>query len=221
MSIVDNLDTFLKSIPDRVRIIAVSKTKSPEEILEVYRSGFNTFGENKVQELVKKYGELPKDINWHMIGHLQSNKVKYIAPFIRMIHAVDSLKLLKTIDKEAQKNSRIIDCLFQVRIAREETKYGLSCEEIKTLLASEEFPRLNSIRMTGLMGMATFTNDDDQVRSEFEYLRNCFHTIKTAFFPKIDSFRELSMGMSGDYTIAIEQGSTMIRIGSLIFGKRY
>jgi len=221
MSIADNIKR-LKNETDtiKVQLIAVSKTKPEEEIMEAYDAGQRAFGENMVQELVDKYEHLPKDIEWHLIGHLQSNKVKYIAPFIGMIQSVDSLKLLQEIDKHAQKHSRVIDCLLQVYIADEETKYGLGFDEAIELLRSEEFGVLKNIKIRGLMGIATNTENEKQIKEEFYELKNFFDGIKQSFFRKDDSFDTLSMGMSSDYKIAIEQGSNMVRLGSTIFGQR-
>lgn len=221
MSIADNIKR-LKNETDtiKVQLIAVSKTKPEEEIMEAYDAGQRVFGENMVQELVDKYEHLPKDIEWHLIGHLQSNKVKYIAAFINMIQSVDSLKLLQEIDKHAQKHSRVIDCLLQVYIADEETKYGLGFDEAIELLRSEEFAVLKNIRIRGLMGIATNTENEKQVKEEFYELKTFFDGIKQSFFRKEDTFDTLSMGMSSDYKIAIEQGSNMVRLGSTIFGQR-
>ena len=221
MSIADNIKR-LKNETDtiKVQLIAVSKTKSEDEITEAYDAGQRVFGENMVQELVDKYEHLPKDIEWHLIGHLQSNKVKYIAPFITMIQSVDSLKLLQEIDKHAQKHNRVIDCLLQVYIADEETKYGLDFDETIELLRSEEFTALKNIRIRGLMGIATNTENEKQIKEEFYELKTFFDGIKQSFFRKEDSFDTLSMGMSSDYKIAIEQGSNMVRLGSTIFGQR-
>lgn len=214
------LKEIRSSIPPSVELIAVSKTKPVEAIQEAYAAGQRHFGENKVQELVDKQTQLPADINWHLIGHLQSNKVKYIAPFVHLIHAVDSLKLLQEIDKEAQKNKRIISCLLQVHIAEEEHKFGLDVEELKEILESNAFVELQHVRICGLMGMATFTNSEEQIRGEFQNLYNTFQVIKSHYFKFNPDFKEISMGMSGDYEIAIEEGSTMIRVGSKIFGGR-
>jgi len=221
MSITDNL-LKIKQETDRlgVQLIAVSKTKSVEEIKEAYDAGQRAFGENQVQELVEKQEALPKDIEWHMIGHLQSNKVKYIAPFITLIHSVDSLKLLKEVNKQALKNNRSIDCLLQIYIADEDTKFGLDYDEAIELLRSEELPELKNIRIVGLMGIATNTDKEKFIREEFYELKTFFNGIKASFFRKEDSFKEISMGMSSDYKIAIEQGSNMIRLGSTIFGAR-
>ena len=220
MSVSENLKNLHQELPEEIKIVAVSKTKPEEIIMEAYRAGHKVFGENKVQELMRKYENLPKDIEWHMVGHLQTNKVKYIAPFISLIHSVDSLKLLNTIDKEASKNNRIIDCLLQLRIAKEETKYGLTFEEITDIISSKVFKELKNVRLIGLMGMATFTSDEAMISSEFNYLAKCFYELKKTFYKDSEYFRELSIGMSDDYHLAIQTGSTMIRIGSLIFGAR-
>lgn len=206
--------------PAGVRLVAVSKTHPPERILELYHQGQRIFGENRVQELVPKYEVLPKDIEWHLIGHLQSNKVKYIAPFVACIQSVDSLKLLIEIDKQAQKYGRIIDCLLQFHIAEEETKFGLDLTEAEEILQSAEFQQLENVRITGVMGMATFTDDEVQVRREFRFLKSIFEKIKNRYFPTPGHFKEISMGMSGDYKIAVEEGSTLVRIGTLLFGER-
>ena len=220
MSIASKIEEIKNSIPKNVKLIAVSKTKPAEAIMEAYNSGYRIFGENKPQELKEKYNALPKDIEWHMIGHLQTNKVKYIAPFVHLIHAVESIKLLTTINKEAEKNNRIIDLLLQIYIAKEESKFGLSKEELVNLLESEEFKNCKNIRVVGLMGMATFTNDSTIVKNEFKNLKQTFELIKEKYFAKQDSFKEISMGMSDDYKLAIEEGSTIIRVGSSIFGSR-
>jgi hypothetical protein len=199
----------------------VSKTKPIAQILELYQVGQRVFGENKVQELVEKAELMPKDIEWHMIGHLQKNKVKFIAPFVSLIHSVDSLELLAEIDKYATKNNRIIDCLIQFYIAQEDTKFGLSLQEGQELLNSKQFTQLENIRIVGVMGMATFTDNKTQVKSEFNQLKHIFDELKSTYFKNEDSFKEISMGMSDDYKIAAEAGSTMVRIGSLLFGKRF
>ena len=212
MSITEKLRTIQKNLKDEVVLVAVSKTKSNADILQAYNSGHRIFGENKVQELIQKQEALPKDIQWHMIGHLQSNKVKYIAPFISLIHGVDSFKLLEEINKRAEQNKRIIDCLLQIHIATESSKFGFEINEIKdALIAIQKFKNIN---IKGLMGMATFTNDRTQIRKEFSNLEMVFNQIRTS------EINTLSIGMSGDYKIAIENGSTMIRIGSAIFGAR-
>ncbi len=221
MSITDNLKAIKTEIETvDVKLVAVSKTKSNEEILEAYHAGQRIFGENQVQEMAEKHDTLPKDIQWHLVGHLQSNKVKYIAQFISLIQSVDSLKLLVEINKQAKKNNRVIDCLLQIYIADEETKYGLGFDEAVELLESSEFQELENVRIVGLMGIATNTENQKQVKDEFYELKNLFHGIKLAYFRKEDSFKELSMGMSADYKIAIEQGATLVRIGSDIFGQR-
>jgi len=203
--------------PSGTTLVAVSKTRSNEAILRLYEQGQCIFGENRVQELVQKYETLPKDIQWHLIGHLQSNKVKYIAPFVQTIHSVDSLKLLKEINKQAAKNERIIDCLLQMHIAKEDTKFGMNEEEVQNVLKDEAYAKMENIRITGVMGMATFTHDEQQVRSEFGHLKSIFDDLKNTFFTNNNDFQHISMGMSGDYKIAIEEGSTMVRIGSLLF----
>ena len=220
MNISNNIRKFLETIPESVKLVAVSKTKPNEAILEAYHAGQRIFGENKIQDLAKKFEELPKDIEWHMIGHLQTNKVKYIAAFVALIHAIDSLKLLKAIDKEAKKNERVIKCMLQLHIAEEDTKFGFSFNELTEILSSEDYSKLKNIKIVGLMGMATYTDDENQIRSEFQYLKTCFNELKNKYFSESKSFKELSMGMSGDYKIAIQEGSTMIRVGSLIFGAR-
>ncbi len=218
--IVKRITSLRKWLPAGVKLVAVSKTKSAGEILEAYNTGHRIFGENRVQELLSKKDNLPPDIEWHLIGHLQTNKVKYIVPFISLIHSADSFRLLKVISDESMKIRRITDCLLQFHIANEETKFGFSLDEAKEMCRSEEFGKLAGIRICGVMGMATFTSDETLVRTEFKYLRKCFDELKESFFHDNKSFIELSMGMSGDYRIAIEEGSTMVRIGSVIFGER-
>jgi pyridoxal phosphate enzyme (YggS family) len=221
MSIADNIRRLKKETdPINVTLIAVSKTKPVEEVQQAYDAGQRLFGENMVQELVEKQEHLPKDIQWHLIGHLQSNKVKYIAPFISMIQSVDSLKLLQEINKHAEKNKRVIDCLLQIYIADEETKFGLGFDEAIELLRSEELASLKHIRIRGLMGIATNTDNEKQVKDEYYELKTFFDGIKQSFFRKDPAFDTLSMGMSSDYKIAIEQGSNMVRVGSTIFGTR-
>lgn len=220
MGVSENIKHFLAyEIPSNVKLIAVSKTKSVETILEAYQSGHRIYGENKVQELVDKYHALPKDIEWHMIGHVQSNKVKHIAPFVSLVHGVDSFKLLQVINKEGEKKKRKINCLLQFHIAKEETKFGLDLVEANEFLSSAEFKSLNNVVISGVMGMATYTEDIDLIRSEFKELVYIFNQLKNTYLPTSD-FKEISMGMSGDYTIAIEEGATMVRIGSLLFGAR-
>ena len=221
MSIADNITSLKKETePVNVKLIAVSKTKTAEDIQQAYDAGQRLFGENTVQELVDKQEHLPKDIQWHLIGHLQSNKVKYIAPFISLIQSVDSLKLLQEINKQAEKNKRVIDCLLQIYIADEETKFGLGFDEAIELLRSDEYTALKNIRICGLMGIATNTDNEKQIKEEYYELKMFFDGIKASFFRKEPSFSVLSMGMSGDYKLAIEQGSNMIRVGSTIFGGR-
>lgn len=216
----ENLVTIKNSIPSHVTLVAVSKTKPNELIEEAYSSGQRIFGENKAQELKNKAEVLPKDIEWHFIGHLQSNKVKYIAPYASLVHSIDSLKLLKEVNKQALKNKRIIDCLLQFHIATEESKFGLSLEEAAELLTSNEFSSLKNIRVVGVMGMASFINSEEQVRNEFASLKHIFTQLKNSFFQQNETFKTISMGMSGDYKLAIEEGSTMVRVGSAIFGIR-
>lgn len=206
--------------PTKTTLVAVSKTKPVHKIQAMYEEGQRIFGENRVQELVEKEGQLPKDIEWHQIGHLQTNKVKYIAPFVSLIHAVDSLKLLKEINKQAAKNKRVIDCLLQFHIAEESSKFGFDEAEVKEVLSNDSFKKLDNIRIVGVMGMATFTSDEEQVKLEFRYLKDIFDRLRKTFFSTQDSFKEISMGMSGDYQLAISEGSTMVRIGSLLFGNR-
>lgn len=218
--IVATINDILNNIPTTVKLVAVSKTHPASCIQEAYDGGYRMFGESRPQELKEKQAILPKDIEWHMIGNLQKNKVKYIAPFVAMIHSVDSLSLLETIEKEGRKNDRVISFLLQLKVAKEETKSGLSLEEAVALLASDSYKEMKHVRCCGIMGMATFTDDEQLVCSEFAQLKNHFDAIKNQFFSSETSFRELSMGMSGDYTIAIEEGSTIIRVGSQIFGSR-
>lgn len=215
-----NIQKINDEISTRAKLIAVSKTKPVETVLKAYEAGQRIFGENKVQEMLGKQMALPKDIEWHLIGHLQSNKVKYIAPFVAMIHSVDSFKLLEIINKEAKKNNRIIKCLLQIFIAHEETKFGMDREEVFELLNNPEFKALDSIEICGLMGMASNTDNSDQIRNEFKGLKQLFTELKTTFFLNQKSFCEISMGMSSDYKIALEEGSTLVRVGSLIFGER-
>ena len=216
----EKLKDVKAEIPVNVTLVAVSKTKPNESIIDAYNAGQRIFGENKVQELTEKQIDLPKDIEWHFIGHLQSKKVKSIASFVSLIHAVDSLKLLTEINKQALKNDRTIDCLLQFHIATEQSKFGLSFEEAREILESDTFVELQNISITGIMGMATFTSDKNQVREEFQALENYFNVLKSHYFKFNDNFQHISMGMSGDYKIAIEEGSTMVRIGSSIFGSR-
>jgi len=219
MSIASNIDTIKKSLPEHVTLVAVSKTKPVSDLMEAYNAGQRIFGENKIQEMTDKWEEMPKDIQWHMIGHVQSNKVKFMAPYVTLIHGVDSLKLLQEIDKQALKNNRIIDCLLQIYIAEEESKFGLDESELNELLTSFEFKQLKNIRILGLMGMATFTDDQNQIKKEFRNLKSTFDSIQKLETANCQ-FNTISMGMSGDYKLAIECGSTMVRIGSSIFGGR-
>lgn len=220
MSISENLIKIKNALSDVVKLAAVSKTHSAIEIMEAYSTGHRCFAENKAQELSAKFTQLPGDIEWHFIGHMQTNKVKFIAPFVSMIHSVDSLKLLQVINKEAAKNKRVISCLLQFHIAEEDTKFGLSLEEAEELLYSESYTALKNIQIAGVMGMATFTENQEQVRREFRHLKSVFDSLKAKFFSKDPVFCEISMGMSDDYQIAIEEGSTIVRIGSSIFGSR-
>jgi pyridoxal phosphate enzyme (YggS family) len=220
MSIAENLNGLKAELPDLVELIAVSKTHPAEKVMEAYDTGHRHFGENKAQEMVAKSETMPSDIRWHLIGHLQRNKVKYIAPFVHLIHGVDSLKLLKEINKRAKQNERVIDCLIQVFIAKEDTKFGMDEKEVRTLIASTELQELEHIRVVGLMGMATNTDNTDQIKSEFKGLKQLFEDIKASDTPKHVEMNHLSMGMSGDYKLAIECGSTMVRVGSAIFGAR-
>ena len=218
--ISENIKNITATLPENVALVAVSKTKPIEDLQEAYNGGQRIFGESKIQEMVDKYDALPKDIKWHMIGHLQSNKVKYMAHFVDLIHGVDKLKTLKIINKEAEKHDRIINCLLQAKIAKEDSKFGLSFDEITTILTSEEFSELQHIKIVGLMGMATFTEDENQLKEEFTSLKNFFDSLKFTTDTKNAKLDVLSMGMSGDYQLAIENGSTMIRVGSAIFGHR-
>jgi pyridoxal phosphate enzyme (YggS family) len=219
MTIKENLNHILSQIPEHVALVAVSKTKPTEDILEAYNAGQRIFGENKIKEMADKYEALPKDIEWHMIGHVQTNKVKYMAPFVSLIHGVDSFKLLNEINKQAQKFNRVINCLLQVKIAEEDSKFGLSVEDAKSLLESNDLQLLENIKITGLMGMATFTDNENQLKSEFNKLQSAFKQFKNIQLPNLE-LKTLSMGMSGDYKIAIDCGSNMIRVGSSIFGER-
>ena len=219
MSIKDNLLKIKSSLPEHVTLVAVSKTKPVSDLMEAYNAGQRVFGENKIQEMTEKWEQMPKDIQWHMIGHIQTNKVKFMAPYVSLIHGVDSLKLLEEINKQALKNNRIIECLLQIHIAEEETKFGLNEDELENILASETFINLKNIKIVGLMGMATFTENQNQIKKEFEHLKSIFDTKKSLSIFNFE-LSILSMGMSGDYQLAIECGSTMIRIGSSIFGGR-
>lgn len=220
MSVSENLNKVRSTLPTGVKLIAVSKTKPISAIIDAYNCGQRLFGENKVQELTEKFESLPKDIEWHLIGHLQTNKVKYVASFVALIHAVDSLKLLAEINKEASKHNRIINCLLQFHIAQEDTKFGLDFDGACEILDSSDFRDMKNVHISGVMGMATYTDNTEQVSSEFGSLRNIFIELKNRYFTGDSAFSEISMGMSDDYLIAIEQGATMVRVGSTIFGER-
>ena len=215
MNISENLKSFKSELPQNVHLVAVSKTKPIEDLMEAYNAGQRIFGENKIQEMESKWQEMPQDIEWHMIGHVQRNKVKYMAPFVSLIHAVDSLKLLSEINKEAEKNERTIQCLLQIKIAEEESKFGMDKNDALQLLNCEEFKNLKNIKVVGLMGMATLTDDENQVSEEFARLKSFYDNLKDSH-----NFSVLSMGMSADYKIALKEGSNMVRIGSLLFGPR-
>lgn len=219
MSIAQNLLKIKSTLPSNLTLVAVSKTKPIADLMEAYDAGQRIFGENKIQEMAEKWEAMPKDIEWHMIGHVQTNKVKFMAPFVSLIHGVDSLKLLEEINKQAQKNNRIIDCLLQIYIAEEESKFGLDEEELSEILSSETFQEMKNIRIVGLMGMATFTDNQNQIKKEFTNLKSIFDNLQLRK-DAINRVSTLSMGMSGDYQLAIECGSTMVRIGSSIFGGR-
>ena len=219
MSIAQNLLRIKSTLPSTVTLVAVSKTKPISDLMEAYDAGQRIFGENKIQEMAEKWEAMPKDIEWHMIGHVQTNKVKFMAPFVSLIHGVDSMKLLEEINKQAKKNNRIIDCLLQIYIAEEETKFGLDEKELNEILVSEAFKEMKNIRIVGLMGMATFTDNQEQIKKEFTYLKSIFDKTNQLLTSN-SQLLTLSMGMSGDYQLAIECGSTMVRIGSSIFGGR-
>ena len=219
MTIKDNLNNIKSSLPEHVTLVAVSKTKPVSDLMEAYNAGQRIFGENKIQEMVEKHEQMPKDVEWHMIGHVQRNKVKYMADFVSLIHGVDNFKLLKEINKQAKKCNRIINCLLQIKIAEEDSKFGMSKNDASTLLQSDEFSELKNIKIVGLMGMATFTDDIAQVESEFKFLKTTFEELKQ-LETRNCKLKTLSMGMSGDYKLAIEYGSNMIRVGSSIFGAR-
>jgi pyridoxal phosphate enzyme (YggS family) len=218
--IVSNIRYLKQQIPPSVKLVAVSKTRSGADILEAYGSGHRCFGENRVQELLQKKDLLPPDIEWHLIGHLQTNKVRSVVPFISMIESVDSFRLLKFIDSAASAINRVVNCLLQIYIAGEETKFGFTMPEIHEMLGSEDFHKLHSVAICGVMGMATFTDDTDRIRKEFRFLKECFNELRIKYFEADSNFKEISMGMSGDFKIAISEGSTIVRIGSLIFGER-
>lgn len=218
--IKDNLETVRESIPSGVLLVAVSKTKPVEDLMEAYEAGQRVFGENHAIEMRDKHEVLPKDIDWHFIGHLQTNKIKYIIPFVRLIHSIDTFNLLQAVNKEAVKNNRVVDCLLQFHVAEEETKFGLSLEEAEEILNSDVFKELKNVRICGIMGMATNTDNQIQIRKEFHHLKEIFDTLKQKYFTDCEYFKEISMGMSHDYQLAIEEGSTMVRVGSMIFGAR-
>jgi len=220
MDVQTNLKKVLSGIPPHVKLVAVSKTKPVEMIQAAYDVGQRDFGENKAQDMAAKFPQLPQDIRWHFIGHLQTNKVKYIAPYVSLIHAADSLKILKEINKQAKKHDRVINCLLEFHIAAEESKFGLTMETAEDILQSEEFAQLQNIRLCGVMGMATYTTDTEQIRKEFRHLKGIFNQLKDKHFKESDHFKEISMGMSGDYLPAIEEGATLVRVGSKIFGTR-
>jgi len=219
MSIKDNLNKIQSSIPEQVTLVAVSKTKPVSDLMQAYEAGQRIFGENKIQEMAEKYQDMPKDIKWHMIGHVQRNKVKYMAEFVDLVHGVDSLKLLKEIDKQAKKYNRVINCLLQIKIAEEDSKFGMPADEASILLQSDQFSELKHINITGLMGIATFTDNMPQVESEFNFLKSTFDRLKLHHSDNCN-LETISMGMSGDYQLAINCGSTMVRVGSSIFGAR-
>lgn len=216
MSIQSNLQDILSSLPSNVTLVAVSKTKPVSELMEAYNAGQRIFGENKIQEMTEKWQLMPKDVQWHMIGHVQSNKVKYMVPYVKLIHGVDSLKLLLEINRQAKRWRKTIDCLLQINISEEDEKFGLDDAQLNELLAYEDFKNLSNVRVIGLMGMASFTDNQEQLKKEFTHLKSVFDTLSA----ENPDFTVLSMGMSGDYPIAIECGSTMVRIGSSIFGGR-
>lgn len=221
MSVKENLEKILAELPAHVKLVAVTKTHPVELIREAYEAGHKIYGENKAQEMKAKHPLLPADVEWHFIGHLQTNKVKYIAPFVHLVHSVDSFKLLSEINKEGRKNHRVISCLLQFHIATEETKFGLDFEEACQLLESPEYKAMENIRICGVMGMATFTDDHTLIRKEFRQLKSYFDQLRKAYFPVSFDFKEISMGMSNDYLIAVDEGSTIVRIGSAIFGERH
>jgi pyridoxal phosphate enzyme (YggS family) len=216
VNISENIKEFISKIPEHVDLVAVSKTKPNEDLLEAYHAGQRIFGENKIQEMTDKWEALPKDIEWHMIGHVQTNKVKYMAPYVSLVHAVDKMKLLKEINKRAKQNERTIRCLLQLKIAEEDSKFGMSKEDLQALMANEKLSDFENVKIVGLMGMATFTEDEEQIEREFSFLKQTYDELKA----KYNQLEILSMGMSGDYKLGIKHGSNMIRIGSAIFGKR-
>ena len=218
--IKENLETIRATLPKSVTLVAVSKTKPVSDLQEAYEAGQRIFGENHALEMRDKHEALPQDIQWHFIGHLQTNKIKYIIPFVTLIHSIDTANLLEAVNKEAKKHDRVVDCLLQFHIAQEQTKFGLDLEEARQLLDSEAFKQMANVRICGVMGMATFTDDEDEIRKEFKHLKGIFDTLKQEYFANQPQFKELSMGMSDDYPIAVEEGATLVRVGSKIFGAR-
>ena len=221
MSVAENLNKIKSTLPAGVRLVAVSKTKPESDIMEAYNAGHRIFGENHAQEMKQKHADLPADIEWHFIGHLQTNKIKYIVDYVKLIHSIDSANLLQAVNKEAAKHGVVVDCLLQFFIATEETKFGMSLDEARQLLESDEFKAMQNVRICGVMGIGSLTDDKDQTNREFAHLKQIFDTLKTDYFAANDEFKEISMGMSGDYQLAIAHGSTMVRVGSSIFGQRY
>ncbi|MGA1227448.1 MAG: YggS family pyridoxal phosphate-dependent enzyme [Tamlana sp.] len=219
MSIAENLNKIKSTLPEHVTLVAVSKTKPVSDLMEAYNAGQRVFGENKIQEMSEKHEQMPKDIEWHMIGHVQSNKVKYMSSFVRLIHGVDNLKLLKEINKQGKKHNRVIDCLLQIKIAEEDSKFGMSYQEALEIIESKAFSELKNIKIVGVMGMATFTDDENQIKKEFSFLKDAFDELKKLQTANCE-LQTVSMGMSGDYELAIACGSNMIRVGSSIFGSR-
>lgn len=221
MSISENLNKIKSTLPAGVRLVAVSKTKPESDIMEAYNAGHRIFGENHAQEMKQKHADLPADIEWHFIGHLQTNKIKYIVDYVKLIHSIDSASLLQAVNKEAAKHGVVVDCLLQFFIATEETKFGMNIDEARQLLESDEFKAMQNVRICGVMGIGSLTDDKDQTNHEFAHLKQIFDTLKADYFAANDEFKEISMGMSGDYQLAISHGSTMVRVGSSIFGQRY
>ena len=221
MSVAENLNKIKSTLPAGVRLVAVSKTKPESDIMEAYNAGHRIFGENHAQEMKQKHADLPADIEWHFIGHLQTNKIKYIVDYVKLIHSIDSANLLQAVNKEAAKHGVVVDCLLQFFIATEETKFGMNLDEARQLLESDEFKAMQNVRICGVMGIGSLTDDKDQTNREFAHLKQIFDTLKADYFAANDEFKEISMGMSGDYQLAIAHGSTMVRVGSSIFGQRY
>jgi hypothetical protein len=221
MSVAENLNKIKSTLPAGVRLVAVSKTKPESDIMEAYNAGHRIFGENHAQEMKQKHADLPADIEWHFIGHLQTNKIKYIVDYVKLIHSIDSANLLQAVNKEAAKHGVVVDCLLQFFIATEETKFGMNIDEARQLLESDEFKAMQNVRICGVMGIGSLTDDKDQTNREFAHLKQIFDTLKTDYFAANNEFKEISMGMSGDYQLAIAHGSTMVRVGSSIFGQRY